>query len=358
MHKERLSKLRNIMVEKGLGALLVTDLANVFYLSGFTGSTAALVVTADDAFIMVDSRYAIQAREECKDVTVKDFAIKTAAAAAAELINELRPKSIGYEARNLTMAAYKEVHKIINYAITRRSTDGIVEKLRMVKDSHEIGLIRKACEITDAAFASILKVIKPGMSEKEVALELEYTLQKMGSMGLAFGSIVATGAHSAWPHAQPGDAILETGHNLKMDFGARYGKYCADITRTVCLGKPSEKLKEVYGVVHEAQARAIEAIKPGKLGKEVDAVGRRFIASKGYGKNFGHGLGHCLGIVVHDGLGFSTTSKTVLEPGMALTVEPGIYIEGWGGVRIEDDVLVTETGVEVITKAPKNLISL
>ena len=223
MHKERLNKLRKRMASKGLGALLVTDLSNVFYLSGFTGSTATLVVTADKAFIMVDSRYSIQARQECKQIKVKDFAIKTAVAAAAELINELKPKSFGYEARNLTMAGYKEIHKIIDFKITRRATDGLVETLRMVKDAHEIALIRKACEITDAAFEAILKVIKPGMSEKGLALELEYTLQKMGSDGLAFNSIVATGAHSAWPHAQPGDAILETGHNLKMDFGARYG---------------------------------------------------------------------------------------------------------------------------------------
>jgi len=358
MHRRRLAKLRQAMTAKRLDSLLVTDIPNVFYLSGFTGSTAAMVVTHKDAMILVDSRYSIQARDECKQVTVKDFAIKTAMAAAAELVNELKPKSVGYEAGSVTVAAYKEIDKIIERGITRRATTGLVEKLRAVKDSHEIELVRKACGFTDLAFKAILGEIKPGMTEKEVALQLEYLLQKLSGGSLAFTTIVATGPHSAWPHAQPGQAVIEKGHNLKMDFGARYGKYCADITRTVFIGKPDAKQREIYQIVKDAQMKAIEAIAPGKLGKEIDAAGRDYITEKGYGENFGHGLGHMLGIVVHDGLGFSKTSETVLEPGMVLTVEPGIYIEGWGGVRIEDDVLVTDTGVEVITKAPKDLISL
>lgn len=358
MHNERLSKLRQSMTAKRLDSMLITDLSNVFYLSGFTGSTATMVITHSDAFILVDSRYSIQARDECKQVTVKDFAIVTAIVAAANLINELKPKSVGYEAGNVTVTAFKEIDKAIERGITRRATTGIVEKLRTIKDSHEIEMIRKACAATDTAFKAILEEIKPGMTEKEVALQLEYFLQKFSGGTLAFTTIVATGPHSAWPHAKPGQAVVEKGHNLKMDFGARYGNYCADITRTVSIGKPGEKMREIYQIVKDAQLKAIDAIAPGKLGKEIDAVGRDYITEKGYGDNFGHGLGHMLGIVVHDGLGFSKTSETVLEPGMVLTVEPGIYIEGWGGVRIEDDVLVTDTGVEVITKAPKDLISL
>jgi len=346
------------MTAKRLDSMLVTDLANVFYLSGFTGSTAAMVITHSDAFILVDSRYSIQAREECAQVTVRDFAIVTAIVAAANLINELKPKSVGYESGNVTVAAFKEIDKIIERGTTRRATTGLVEKLRAVKDAHEIEMICEACKATDMAFKAILEEIKPGMTEKEVALQLEYLLQKLSGGSLAFTTIVATGPHSAWPHAQPGQAVIEKGHNLKMDFGARYNKYCADITRTVCIGKPGDKLREVYQIVKDAQLRAIDAIAPGKIGKEIDATARDYIAEKGYGDNFGHGLGHMLGIAVHDGLGFSKTSETVLEPGMVLTVEPGIYIEGWGGVRIEDDVLVTDSGVEVITKAPKDLFSL
>lgn len=358
MHSERIKRLHNVMAEKRLGSLLITDLSNIFYLSGFTGSTATMAVTPQEAFIFVDSRYSIQARQECKDATVKDFADKSAAAAAAEFISELKPESVGYEASSMTVALFREVDKLIARGITRKATKGLVEKLRMIKDKHEIELMRKSCSITDATFEAMLKKIKPGMTEKDVSLELEFTMQKLGSNGLAFTTIVATGAHSAWPHAQPGDAVIEKGHNLKMDFGARYGKYCADITRTVCIGEPSDKLREVYAIVSEAQRRAIEAIKPGRSGKEIDAIARDFITEKGYGDNFGHGLGHSLGIVVHDGLGFSKTSDTVMTPGMVFTVEPGIYLEGWGGVRIEDDILVTETGCEVLTQAPKDLISL
>lgn len=358
MHKKRLSNLRAALTKRNIDSMLVTDMLNVFYLTGFTGSTASLVVAPEDAYLLVDSRYSIQARDEVRQITVRNFANKSALVAACELVNELKPTALAYESGNITVAAYKQLNKTVDKTIKRKPVEGIVEKLRAIKDAHEIEMIRKACQAADLAFEGILKEIKPGMTEKDVALELEFLLQKLSGGALAFTTIVATGPHSAWPHAQPGEAVIEKGHLLKMDFGAKYKKYCSDITRTVSIGKPNDKQKEIHQIVLDAQLKSIEAIAPGKSGKEIDAVGRGYITSMGYGDNFGHGLGHMLGIYVHDGLGFSTTSPTILEPGMVLTVEPGIYIEGWGGVRIEDDILVTDTGVEVITKAPRNLISL
>lgn len=358
MHDNRLIKLRQQMDERHIDALLVTRIQNIFYLSGFTGSTAALIVTSKDCRILVDPRYSVQARRECLNAQVHDYFGKSTIAAAAELANELGITRLGYEADHLTVSSFRDLRKNIRADIKLRSTRNMVENLRRIKDEHEIGLTRRAAAIADQAYASIIGEIKSGMSEKDVALMIDFTLRKLGADKEAFETIAAAGPNSACPHASPTDAVLKPGQFLKMDFGARYKHYNSDITRTVCLGEASDRQCKVYQIVLDAQLKAIEAIAPGKLGKDIDAVAREYIASMGYGENFGHGLGHALGIDVHDGVGFSTTSDVVLEPGMVLTVEPGIYIEGWGGVRIEDDVIVTETGAEVITASPKQLVCL
>lgn len=356
MHGNRLSKLRRKMDDRRIDALLVTCIQNIFYLSGFTGSTAALIVTDKDCRMLVDPRYTVQARRECQDVIVHEYAGKSTIAAAAELVNELDIKKLGYEANHLTISSFRELRKNVRAEIKLRLTRDMVENLRRVKDEREIELIRRAAAIADQAYTSIIGEIKPGMSEKDVALSIDFTLRKLGADKEAFETIAAAGPNSACPHASPTNAVLQPGQFLKMDFGAKYMHYNSDITRTICLGKASAKQRKVYQIVLDAQLKAIEAIAPGKIGKDIDAVARDYIASMGYGKNFGHGLGHAIGIDVHDGPGFSTTSDIVLKPGMVLTVEPGIYIEGWGGVRIEDDVVVTETGAEVITTSPKQLV--
>jgi len=346
------------MDKAGIDALLVTSLPNVFYLSGFAilpGSTAALVVIGDDSYILVDPRFSIQARAECKEARVSDYFGISLTMAAVNLIDELKPGRVGFESEHLTVSSYRELRKTVHKGIKLRSTCGLVEKLRRVKDEHEIALIRKACQIADAAFEAVFFHIKPGMTEKEVALLIDTTLRRLGADKEAFETIAASGPNSACPHAIPTDTVLRRGQLLKLDFGARYRSYNSDITRTICLGRPTAKQREVYGIVLEAQRLAIDAIAPGKSGKEIDAVARDYIASKGYGDNFGHGLGHALGIEFHDGPAFSKTSDLILEPGNVLTVEPGIYIEGWGGIRIEDDVLVTDTGADVITTAVRKL---
>lgn len=361
MHKARLERLREIMAAKFVDLLLVTEPANIFYMCGFADfvdNAAALIVTREDSYVLVDPRYTIEAREKCKYSRVKEYSGKSRMTAAAELVNELWPQWVGYDAENLTVADLYSFRQIVRRFIRFRKVHGSVETLRRTKDAHEIGLIRKAAEIADATFLSVIKEIKPGTTEKEIALLIDITLRKHGADKEAFETIAAAGPNSACPHAVPSDAVLKTGQFLKMDFGARYANYNSDITHTVCIGEPTAKQEEIYQIVLDAQLKAIDAIAPGKSGKEIDAVARDYIASKGYGDNFGHGLGHAIGIYTHDGPGLSRTSEIVLEPGMVLTVEPGIYIEGWGGVRIEDDVVVTDSGVEVITKAPKGLMIL
>ena len=353
MYNARLTKLRKLMSARSIDAMLITNLSNVFYLSGFTGSTAALVVTDDSSYILVDFRYTLQATNECIGTQVVQYSGKPTITALGDLINEIKPQSLGYESDVVTVVFYRKLRSVVDTSVKLRSAVGLVAKLRSVKDEHEILLIRRAAEIADAVYEHIIHEIKPGMTEKDVALLIDSSVRRLGGDKEGFDTIAAFGPNAASPHASPTDAILKSGQLLKMDYGVSYKKYNSDITRTVCLGTSTTRQKEIYKIVLDAQLRAIDAIAPGKTGKEIDAVARDYIASKGYGDNFGHGLGHAIGIEVHDGPAFSMLSDITLEPGMVATVEPGIYIEGWGGVRIEDDVLVTETGVEIITKAPK-----
>ena len=353
MYNARLEKLRKSMLAKNIDALLVTNLSNIFYLSGFTGSTAVLLVTPDASHILVDFRYTLQATTQCISTNVIEYSGKPAITAFGDLINEIRPKSLGYESDVVTVALYRKLRSAIDASVKLRSTAGLAAKLRTVKDEHEISLIRKAAEIADAVYAYVITEIKPGITEKDAALLIDSSVRRLGGDKEGFDTIAAFGPNAASPHASPTDAVLKTGQLFKMDYGVRYKNYNSDITRTICLGSATAKQKEIYKIVLDAQLKAIEAIKPGKTGKEIDAVARDYIASMGYRDNFGHGLGHAIGIEVHDGPAFSVLSDIILEPGMVATVEPGIYIEGWGGVRIEDDVLVTDTGVEIITKASK-----
>lgn len=356
MLEARLERLRKEIAAKKLEGFLVTDIPNVFYLTGFTGSTAAAVITADECHVLADPRYTIQAGRECASSRVTEYTGKSTIAAAGELINDLHIGRVGYEADEITMSSYRRLRSTVDKKTAMHGTKSIIETLRRIKDKHEIEIIRKAAEIVDSAFDSVVKAIRVGMSEKEVALLIDTTVRKFGADKDAFDTIAAFGPNAACPHASPSDDLVSASGLLKMDFGARYQHYNSDITRTVCIGRPTDKHKEVYNIVLDAQLKAIDAIAPGKPGREIDLVARDHIATLGYGANFGHGLGHALGILVHDGPALSQTSDVILEPGMVVTVEPGIYIEGWGGVRIEDDVLVTDSGCDILTHATKEML--
>ncbi|NLN75742.1 MAG: aminopeptidase P family protein [Armatimonadetes bacterium] len=358
VEKTRIERLRGLMADNSLDALLVTDISNVFYLTGFTGSAAVVAVTKSNVYLLTDPRYTTQALEQCPSSNIVEYAAKPTTVAVSELLNDLPVNRVGYEADQVSVSYYRTVRRHTKPSISMRATRGLVESLRRVKDADEIEIIQKACEIADATFASLIQNISIGMTEKEVALQVDTTLRRLGADKEAFDTIAASGPRAASPHASPTEAVLGPNMLLKLDFGARYGNYNSDITRTVCLGAPDEKQREIYNIVLEAQIRAIEAIGPGKPGWEIDAVARDYIASKGYGDNFRHGLGHSIGILVHDGQALSQTSNIILEPGMVVTVEPGIYVEGWGGVRIEDDVLVTDSGRSILTRADKQLIDI
>ena len=341
-----------------LDALLLTDLDNIGYVTGFTGSTAYALITPDEALFLTDSRYTLRALSECREFQVRETPSGSGGYGEGlqTLLSE-RPKlrRLGFEAGHVTVALWESFRKL-SPEIEWVGTEGIVETLRLVKDEGEIARILRAIEVAEAAFLSVKPLLQPGLREQDFALELEFAMRRGGASGAAFETIVASGALGAHPHHRAGPRPLVRGDFVTIDWGATVDGYNSDITRTYAIGQVTDRQREIYAIVLEAQQRAIAAILPGRTGKEIDAVARDFIAECGYGDAFGHGLGHALGRSVHDGLGFSVRNeRLVLKPGMVFTMEPGIYLEDWGGVRVEEDILVTDTGCEILTHLPNAL---
>ena len=344
--------------ETPLDALLLTDLTNIGYLTGFTGSTAQAVITPDEAIFVTDSRYTIQAARECPQFALIETPRGSGGYGEAlqSVLND-RPtlKHVGFEAGYVTVTAWEKLREL-SPQVEWVSTENIIEMLRQVKDAGEIALIRRAIAVAEAAFVSVKPLLMPGTREQDFALELEFAMRRDGAERAAFESIVASGALGARPHHHAGPRPFVVGDFVTVDWGASVDGYNSDITRTVAIGSVTDRQREIYAIVLEAQSLAIAAIRPGQTGQAIDAVARDFITAQGYGEAFGHGLGHSLGRSVHDGPGFSVrTDSLVLQPGMVLTVEPGIYLEDWGGIRIEEDVLVTDTGCEILTHLPNVL---
>jgi len=345
-------------LEQAPDALLLTDTGNLGYVSGFTGSTAQALITPDEALFITDSRYTLRAMAECEGFRI----IETPSGSggygeALQNVLKERPalRRLGFESGHVTVSQWEAFRKLVPDIAWVGTTD-IVETLRLVKDADEIGKIRRAIAVAEAAFESVKPLLQPSTREQDFAIELEFAMRRGGAEGVAFATIVASGALGAHPHHHAGPRPLATGDFVTIDWGATVNGYNSDITRTYAIGRADEKQREVYAVVLEAQQRAIAAIRPGKTGKEIDAVARDFITERGYGEAFGHGLGHSLGRSVHDGQGFSPRADTlILQGGMVITVEPGIYLENWGGVRVEEDILVTEDGCEILTHLPNAL---
>lgn len=348
----RLAKLRQQLRGKSIDALVINSLPNIYYLSGFTSEDATLFITGDRSVLLTDFRYLEQAASEARDYEIIRLENNY-----FEVLKELTKglTTIGIEEEHITWAEYRKMEKVLS-GCTLLDSSSMLKDMRQVKDRAEIEIIRQAVKITDQAFAEIIRKIKPGMSEQEIELELEFSLRRKGASGKSFDFIVASGERSSLPHGTATEKIINSGELLTLDFGARYKWYCSDMTRTVCIGQPQAKHKEIYKIVLEAQQAALQVIKPGLRGKEVDAVARRVIAKYGYKDYFGHGLGHSVGLEIHESPRLSPRENKILEPGMIITVEPGIYIPDWGGVRIEDMVIVTKNGAEVLTQAPKQFI--
>jgi Xaa-Pro aminopeptidase len=333
--------------------MLVTRPENQRYLSGFTGSDGALLISAERAMLLTDFRYFEQVEEEAPDFELVKVA-QRAPLALKNSLKELGIRRLGFESTHMPYGMYQEWRKATR-GTRWMPTKEVVESIRLIKDEQELAKIREAVAITDAACDHIRQFIKAGMTEKEVAWELEVYMRTHGAEGIAFGFIVGSGPNGAKPHAVLQDRKISEGEPIVMDMGARVDGYQSDLTRTICLGKPDEKLREVYDVVLRAQLAAEQQAKPGMTGQEVDAIARNVIAEAGYGEHFGHGLGHGVGLAVHEQPSVNSRGSTPLQLGMVFTIEPGVYLTGWGGVRIEDLVWMTESGVEVLSKARKEL---
>lgn len=352
----RVNKLRERLDAEGLDAILVTSGFNRRYLSGFTGSSAYLLITSEKAYLLTDFRYIQQAEEQAPDFEI----IRHQGSLSEEVgkqLQKMQVHTIGFEKQHVTYALYEELQRRAT-EVKWVPVEGLMEKLRLIKSMEELSTIQKACQIADDAFQHILGYIKPGVAEKEVAIELEFKMRKLGAQGPSFDTIIASGERGALPHGVASDKIIRSGELVTLDFGAYYEGYVSDITRTVAVGEPTEKMKEVYEIVRMAQENGVAKVKSGMSGKEADALTRDLIRDAGYGEYFGHSTGHGIGLEVHEGPGLSSKSDVVLKPGMIVTVEPGIYLPNVGGVRIEDDVVLTDNGCEILTKSPKNLIIL
>ncbi len=354
---QRLERLRERMVEKKIPALLLTNPVNIGYLSGFVGSEDAVLITLKKATLFTDFRYLGEAKKK-----VIKFQIKKRKGpllkALAPVLNKPKIKKLGFEAEHLSYSRYRLFSKNLK-GIRLIPTKGLVENLRRIKDQGEIKSIKKAIRITENALANTLKKIRNSMKERELSALLEYELRKAGAEGRAFPPIVAFGKRTSYPHSKPSSAKLKKGNVVKIDCGAIYQGYVSDLTRTFVLGRATKKQKRIYSLLYQAQSAAIEKINPGIECSRIDSVARDIITREGYGKFFGHGLGHGIGREVHEGPYLKSGDHTLLEPGMVLTVEPGIYIPGWGGMRIEDIILVTERRCEILSRrAPKELPEL
>ncbi len=351
----RRDRLRKAFGKNGIDALLVTDFVNVTYLTGFTGDDSYLLVRRDGETVLSDPRYITQLGEECPsvDLNIRPPGV-TMLQAIMRVVRAAKIGRLGIEGDSMTVGLREQIaEKLPRLEII--TTSGLVEHLRLIKDKHEIERLRKAVWQAEKAFAVLRSTLRPEMTEKEAADELEHQFRLFGAKNAAFPSIVAVGPRAALPHAVPGKSRIGDDDFVLVDWGANEGLYNSDLTRVLVTGKISPKLERIYRIVLEAQIRAIAAIRPGILAHEVDNVARAFIAKAGFDRRFRHGLGHGLGLLVHEGPRLAVKNQTVLQPGMVVTVEPGIYLPGWGGVRIEDDVLVTRTGHEVLTSVPKRL---
>ena len=354
--KKRLHNLRIKMKLKNTDAVLVTKRENYMYLSGFTGTSAVLFITEDRAVLLTDFRYVEQAAKQALEYEVIQY--------TGSYINELnellkaeRIERLSFEDGHLTFAEYGEYLeklKVSEFLPLR----GAVEELRRVKDESEIVMIKKAVSIADDVFTHILSFIKPGVAEVELAAEMEYFMKRQGAAGASFETIVASGKRASMPHGVASEKKIEAGDVITLDYGVLYNGYCSDITRTVFLGKPDKDLEKIYKIVLEAQLKGLEAVNSDLTGKEVDSIVRNEIAAAGFGNNFGHGLGHGVGLEIHEEPTLSMRGYIELKDSMVVTIEPGIYVTGLGGVRIEDMVVVNGEAPHILTSATKEMIIL
>jgi len=377
--------VRKAFESASVDALIVTHLPNIFYLTGFTGTAAIVVVTAVNVSLLTDFRYVafVQSMLESGEGWPDAAMIQVQGSydeALASFIEEHSIKQAGFEAEHLSVGRHKWLAARLrrNESSTTAGaarpelvpTEGIVERVRIRKDAHEIATLRAAARLLSEVARDVLRTVQPGPSEREFAAVIDYKLKSAGFARPAFDTIVAAGANAALPHARPGRRALQAGDLVVLDFGGVYDGYCVDLTRTVCLGRPDNEMRRVYDAVLQGQRAALAAVRPGVAAADVDAAARAVLTDRGFGEAFGHGTGHGLGIEVHEAPRLvarrpaaasaaqgetASAAVEIIEEGMVFTIEPGAYLPGWGGVRLEDDVLVTAEGCELLTDVPREL---
>jgi Xaa-Pro aminopeptidase len=374
----RHARLRQAVAAADLDGLVVTHLPNIFYLTNFLGTAGIAVAMRDRLYLILDFRYASAAKaywdtpSGCPDAEIVPVD-RTYDETLVALLKRLMPKRLGIEGNNVAVNRAHQLARNLGATLEGRAgdpislvpTDNLVERLRIIKDAHEIEMLRRGARLLSPVAAEILKDARPGIKEQELAAKIDWRIKSAGFERCSFDTIVASGPNSALPHAHAGERVLQAGDLVVLDFGGVYGGYCVDLTRTVALGKPDAEMARVYQSVLEAQKAAILAVKPGVRAGDIDAAARGTLARHGLAEAFGHSTGHGLGVEIHEtprigprreasGDGPAPPDEAI-EPGMVFTIEPGAYLPGWGGVRIEDDVLVTSDGVEVLTNVPTSL---
>ena len=349
---KRVQAFLDKMQEKELDGIIINNLKNVYYLTGFWGSNGTVFISRDRQILVTDARYIIAAKQEVTGFEI--FTERDELATIAKIAKDMGHSRIGFE-DEISVSYYHRMQAAFEGLELVPQTQ-FVEALRMIKDETEIATIRKACSISDQAFHDALEFIKPGKTEIEIANFLDFRMRELGAAGLSFDTILASGINSSKPHAHPMHKPVELGEAITMDFGCLYEHYVSDMTRTIYLGHVSDEQAEIYNTVLKANQALIDQAKAGLGFRDFDKIPRDIIVEAGYGEYFTHGIGHGIGLDIHEEPYFSQTSTEVIKSGMVLTDEPGIYIEGKYGVRIEDDILITDTGCEVLTLAPKELI--
>ena len=354
----RVGKLNQIIEKVEAEAFFITNPVNARYMSGFMGGEATLLIGGGKRLLITDFRYLEQARAETQglyEIIKLDMPLYKLLKNTLSTCNISR---LAVEESHITHKDYLELSAVLGSDISLFDQKEQVEFLRQVKDEDELRCIKKAAEIGDEALKNIFQTIKPGMSENEVRNQLEYRMKQLGAEDVSFETIVASGVRSAMPHGKASAKIIEDGDIVTIDFGCVYNGYCSDMTRTFFMGSASDELLKIYNIVNEAQARAISAARAGMTGVQLDSVARNYIRDNGYGDYFGHGLGHGVGLMIHEEPNANTRNDRPLPAGAVITIEPGIYIEGVGGVRIEDMVLITQTGCELLTTTSREVLIL
>ncbi len=354
--ERRIGQIRKKIKARQIDAVLVTKLKNIAYLSGFTGTYANLMISQDDCWLVTDFRYTAQASSQAPSCKIIE--------SRGDMINKLYRilksdglKTIGLEHEWISYEYYMKCKSIFK-GIEIITVKDLAENLRLIKDEHELKDIKRTAQLADKAFSHILQYIRPGISEFELAAEIEYNIRTNGGSGVSFDVIAASGERAALPHGVASSKKLKSGEPLILDFGAVFNGYCSDITRTVFVGKPDAEMLKIYGIVLDAQNKGIESAVAGKSGKEIDSVVRKIITDAGYGSNFGHATGHGVGLEVHENPRLSRSAGLRMKDGMVVTVEPGIYLNNKGGVRIEDMVAINGDHPAVLTSSAKALTIL